>query len=351
MGPDGMTGMMGKMTNFLWITLTGAVSAAALAAGSAGAQPYAGPAYQERGRPGEASEVCCAIPAGTEVAVVLDRAIGTETVKSGEAFDIHLAAPVIVDGQVILPAGTPGVGRVVQSSGPGIGGKGAKLILSAEYLSVAGGAVKLSAMQLTGTGKDHSTAANALGLGGLVFMPLGIAGLAITGNHVEIPAGTAASAKIAEEIVLPPVASATERDYATVWSTFGTAPSSHGFLDIAPPPPGLGQVVFFRRKSMTGMQWFNVREEGQALGKLTTGTYFIVPMTPGLHHFTAKSEPELKDHLTLKIDPGETYYVESVMTHGLVMGAAELTPSEKARFDALSGELKPAEVKTADASR
>ena len=342
-----MTGMTVKTTNFLWITLAGAVSAAALAAGSAWAQPNQGAAIQEPPRAHETADLCCAVPAGTEVAVVLDRAIGTETVKTGDAFDIHLAAPVIVDGQVILPAGTPGVGRVVQSSGPGIGGKGAKLVLSAEYLTINGGAVKLSAMQLTGTGKDHSNAANALGLGGLVFMPLGIVGIAVTGDQVNIPAGTAASAKIAEEVVLPSVASATERDYAMVWSTFGTASSSHGFLDIAPPPPGLGQVVFFRRKSMTGMQWFNVREEGQALGKLTTGTYFVVPMSPGLHHFTAKSEPELKDHLTLKIDPGETYYVESVMTHGLVMGAAELTPSEKARFDALSGELQPAQVKTA----
>jgi hypothetical protein len=348
-----MTGMTGKMTNILKITLAGAVSAAALAVGSASAQPSGAEAstYQERSRADEAAPVCCVIPAGTEVAVQLDRAIGTETVKAGDAFDIHLAAPVIVDGQVILPAGTPGVGRVVQASRPGIGGKGAKLVLSAEYLTVAGAAVKLSAMQLTGTGKDHSTAANALGLGGLVFMPLGIVGIAITGEQVNIPAGTAASAKIAEPTVLPSVGAATNRDFALVWNTFGTPQASRGFLDVPPPPPGLGQVVFFRRKSMTGMQWFNVREEGQALGKLTTGAYFIVPMQPGLHHFTAKSEPELKDHLTLKIDAGETYYVESVMTHGLVMGAAELTPSEKARFDALSGELKPAEVKTADASR
>jgi hypothetical protein len=39
------------------------------------------------------------------------------------------------------------------------------------------------------------------------------------------------------------------------------------------------------------------------------------------------------------------------MTHGLVLGAAELTPSDKARFDAISADLKPAEVRTADAER
>jgi hypothetical protein len=294
---------------------------------------------------------CCVVAAGTEVAVALVDQVGTKRVKSGDLFPIRLAAPLIVDGQVVLPAGTEGVGRVVQSSGPGIGGKGGKLVVSAEYLSVPGGAVKLAGMQLTGTGKDRSTTANVLGLGGIAFAPIGLLGIAVTGDNVHIPAGTAAAAKIAETVTLPPVAPATQADFALDWKLLGGQQQTRGWLDIPPPPQGMGQVVFFRRKTMTGIQWFNVREEGQALAKLTTGTYFILPLRPGLHSFTAKSEPELKDHLTLKIDPGETYYVESVMTHGLVLGAAELTPSDKARFDAISGELKPAEVRTAENGR
>ena len=131
-------------------------------------------------------------------------------------------------------------------------------------------------------------------------------------------------------------------DYAQVQAVFGAQPATHGWLDIPPPPQGLGQVVFFRRKTMTGVQWFNVREHGQALAKLTTGTYFILPIQPGLHEFTAKSEPELKDHLTLKVDAGETYYVEGLMTHGVVIGVADLTPSDKAHFDAVSGALQAA---------
>ncbi|MEI9892060.1 MAG: DUF2846 domain-containing protein [Caulobacteraceae bacterium] len=235
----------------------------------------------------------------------------------------------------------------MQSSGPGIGGKGAKLVVSAEYLNVPGGGVKLSGMQLTGTGKDHSMAANVLGLGGIAFAPIGVAGILMTGDHIEIPAGTAARARIAEQVILPPVAAATSRDYADVSNMFGVQPRSRGWLDVPRPPEGMGQVVFFRKKSMTGIQWFSVREKGEALAKLNSGTYFIVALPPGEHEFTARSEPELKDHLTLKVDAGETYYVESVMTHGLVLGAADLTPSDKARFDTVSADLKPAEVKTA----
>jgi hypothetical protein len=331
-----------------------------LAAGLALAAVTAAPARaQDAALPTEVSPIavvapagpCCVLPAGTEVAIELVNPVGTKTMKSGFAFDIRLAAPVIVDGQVLIPAGTMGGGRVVQSSGPGIGGKGAKLVVSADYLTVPGGAVRLQSLQLTGTGKDHSMTANVLGLGGIAFAPIGIAGIAVTGDHVEIPAGTIASAKIAETLTLAPVAAATQQDFAADWRLLSQKQETRGWLDIPPPPEGRGQVVFFRRKSMTGMQWFNVRENGQALGKLTTGTYFIMTLPPGEHSFTAKSEPELKDHLTLKIDPGETYYVESIMTHGLVLGAAELTPSDKARFDVVSAELKPAEVKTADAGR
>ena len=299
----------------------------------------------------QAPAPCCTIPVGTEVAVQVVRPISTHDIKADMVFDLRLAAPLIVDGQVLLPAGTTGAGRVVQSSGPGLGGKGAKLVVAADYLNVPGGAVKLAGMQLTGTGKDHSMAANILGLGGIGFAPIGVAGIVLTGEHAEIPAGVVASAKTAVPVTLAPLAAATPADYAQVQAMFGAPQETRGWLDIPPPPQGLGQVVFFRRKSMTGIQWFNVREHGEALAKLTTGTYFILPIQPGLHEFTARSEPELKDHLTLKVDAGETYYVESVMTHGLVMGAAELTPSDKARFDALSGELKPAEVKTADVGR
>jgi hypothetical protein len=298
-----------------------------------------------------AAQPCCLVPAGTEVAVELVNPVSAKTYKTGAAFDIRLAAPLIVDGQVIIPAGAPGVGHVIYSSGPGIGGKGAKLVVAADYIAKDGGAVYLEGMQLAGKGKDRSMVANVLGLGGIAFAPIGLAGIAVTGGDVIIPAGTAASAKTARTLSLAPVAAATLEDYAQVQAMFAGRQESRGWLDIPPPPPGLGQVVFFRRKTMTGIQWFNVREHGQALAKLTTGTYFIAQLPPGEHEFTARSEPELKDHLILRVDPGETYYVESVMTHGLVLGAAELTPSDKARFDSISATLKPADVKTADAER
>jgi hypothetical protein len=99
-------------------------------------------------------------------------------------------------------------------------------------------------------------------------------------------------------------------------------------------------MAFYRDKTAAGAGlWFNVREKGEALGKLTNGAWFAAPLTPGLHEFSATTEPQFTDHLTLKVDPGETYYVEGLMTHGVFIGVADLTPSAKERFDAVAGRL------------
>ena len=88
-------------------------------------------------------------------------------------------------------------------------------------------------------------------------------------------------------------------------------------------------------------QWFKVREDGVELGKLTNGSYFVQAVEPGQHTYTATSEPEATDSLTLRVAPGQTYYVQGLLTKGLVIGLADLTPSDKARFDELSSTLQP----------
>jgi hypothetical protein len=346
-----------------------ATGVAALAAGAACAQPYGYPARSYADRPYDnlpyayrdyrasqpqpygyspqaytsqayAQPICCLAAAGTEVAVQLVEAIGTRETKAGDAFAIRLAAPLIVGGQLVIPAGTRGQGHVVQASGPGLGGKGAKLVVAADFLVVKGGTIPLQGLQLTGAGKDETFVADVASLAGWISMPLGLVGFAVTGGQIEIPAGTAASAKIAQDVSLKPLGAATAEDYARVQAVFGERASSRGWLDIPPPPRGQGQVVFFRARNAANFgTWFNVRENGEALGKLSNGAYFIARFTPGEHTFTATLEPEFKDRLTLKVDPGETYYVEGTMTHGAVIGVADLTPSDKAHFDAVSREL------------
>ncbi|HEY4029487.1 MAG TPA: hypothetical protein VGM25_04030 [Caulobacteraceae bacterium] len=314
------------------------------AQGGYGGQPYNSQPYNPQpynAQPSAPRAYCCVLQQGTPLAIQVAEAVSTREVKEGDVFPIRLAAPVIVDGQVVLPTGTPGEGHVVQASGAGLGGKGAKLVVSADHLDVGGGRVPLGGLQLTATGKDHSTAADLASLGGWISFPLGFVGFAVTGGEIEIPAGTNAGAKVSRTVDLKPLGVASGQDYAQVQAVFGQPQDSRGWVQVSPPPKGMAQVVFFRSKSIGGFgQWFNVREHGEALGKLTNGAYFAVILPPGVHNFSASSEPEFKDHLTLKIDADETYYVEGIMTHGVVIGVANLTPSDKVHFDAASGGLE-----------
>jgi hypothetical protein len=296
------------------------------------------------------------VPAETVVEVELVNPVSTKVQKSGDTFALRLAAPLIVNGEIVLRAGAPGVGDVVESEKPGMGGKAAKLVLAARYLDQRHGRVPLQGLQLSAAGRDNSSAANVVGLTGIAFAPLGLIGLAVTGGDVVFPAGTSATAKVADDIVLPPRGRASRQALAAAARLSAPDASDDamtGSIEVPPPPAGEGQVIFFRKKSLLGIgQWFNVRENGKALGKLSNGAYFVQITDRGLHTYTATMEPELKDHLTLQVDPGETYFVEGTFTKGLVVGAADISPSDRTTFDEASKNLKlastPGDDKTVD---
>jgi hypothetical protein len=293
---------------------------------------------------------CCRVAAGTPVQVELVDTLSSATQKPGDTFALRLSAPLIVDGMVVLPKGAPGQGEVIESKGPGIGGKPGKMVLAAKYVSGGRGRVALNALQLSAPGQDRSRTSQAVGLSGMAFAPLKFVGVVVPGGQVEFRPGTVAGAKVATAVTLPPLRRASRQEIALASSTVGhAAPEVAGPIAIGPPPPGHGQVVFFRPKSLLGVgQWFNVRENGKALGKLSNGAYFVEVTRPGVHTYSAKLEPELNDHLTLKVDAGETYFVEGALTGGLVLGAADLSPSTRDKFEGSAKDLKLAEAPAGD---
>jgi Protein of unknown function (DUF2846) len=108
------------------------------------------------------------------------------------------------------------------------------------------------------------------------------------------------------------------------------APTSAG--PVGAPPTGKGQIVFFRPSGFLGMAlYFKIRENGTELGKLTNGAYFVATVDPGKHTYDAQTEN--KDHLTLEVDDGETYYVRGGMKMGLIVYEASITPSDQATFE------------------
>jgi len=117
------------------------------------------------------------------------------------------------------------------------------------------------------------------------------------------------------------------------------APSADA--NIAPPPSGKGQIVFFRKGGLVGAAIvYKVREGEAALGTLSPGHYFVSVVDPGRHTYTVHSE--VKDNLTLEVDDGETYYVQGTVQMGMLVGRPAITPSDQHTFDMLYPKLKRA---------
>ncbi len=118
-------------------------------------------------------------------------------------------------------------------------------------------------------------------------------------------------------------------------------PADASAIHIPAPPAGMGQVVFFRERKFTGGGVrFKVRENGEELGKLASGVYFVHVTPPGPHEYVVHSESE--DVLTLEVEDGETYYVQGSITMGLLVGRPNLSPADEVAFAAAAPRLKPA---------
>ncbi|WP_374556783.1 DUF2846 domain-containing protein [Thermomonas sp.] len=109
---------------------------------------------------------------------------------------------------------------------------------------------------------------------------------------------------------------------------------------IGAAPEGKGQIVFFRPSKFMGAAiGFIVREGQTELGKLRSGNYFVAAVEPGTHEYTVHSEA--KDVLTLEVEAGETYYVQGSISMGVMAGRPNLSPSDRAAFEAIASKLKP----------
>jgi hypothetical protein len=100
-----------------------------------------------------------------------------------------------------------------------------------------------------------------------------------------------------------------------------------------------GRVVFFREKSRLGAAVrFKVRENGKPLGKLSNGTFFVVNLSPGVHHFVVHSDAE--DVLTLEVESGDIYYLRGSVQPGLYLGRPNLAPSTSQVFEGMKPLLR-----------
>lgn len=110
--------------------------------------------------------------------------------------------------------------------------------------------------------------------------------------------------------------------------------------ELGQPAEGKGQVVFFRKGGLMGAAIScAVHEKGAKLTSLPPGKFAVVQSVPGIHEFTVASEA--KDTLRLEVEPGETYYAKCNIGMGIMAGRPNLSPADKAAFEAMSAKLKP----------
>lgn len=177
------------------VALAAALAAQAPATSAPEVQPI--PAVSADSTP--AVLACCRLAALSPVELVVVEEVSSKTAWSGQAIRLALAKPLYVTNSLGLPAGTPVEGIVLHAAHKGMGGKPGELLLAARRIALPGGGeVRLRSFKLApARGKNNEVLANA------TTAAVGLVGLLITGGSATAPAGATASAKTAEEAVIP----------------------------------------------------------------------------------------------------------------------------------------------------
>lgn len=107
----------------------------------------------------------------------------------------------------------------------------------------------------------------------------------------------------------------------------GCAASGHSYLAVTSAMPPLKdnscRVFFYRTDSMVGAAMQpEIRLDNQVVGKSQPGGFFYVDTLPGRH--LASSQTENEARLEFDIEAGQTVYVASSITLGLLVGRVQL---------------------------
>ena len=142
---------------------------------------------------------------GTEIALRLSEELTTKgkKLRVGNRFRLEVAEPVVVNGAVVVPAGSPAVGEITDVRNKGMWGKSGRLVTRLLYTTVNGRQIRLS-----GGFDDKGTAGGigAVAVSAVVFLP---AGFFMTGTSAKVPMGTIIKGFIDEDVPLAMPAEAT----------------------------------------------------------------------------------------------------------------------------------------------
>lgn len=133
--------------------------------------------------------------AGTPIALKLSEGLTTEKKKlrTGQRFQMEVAEAVTLNGQIVIPIGSPATGEVTEIRNKGMWGKSGYIGARALFVRANGKQIRL-----TGQFDDKGVTGTAGVVGALVVVP--IAGFFMTGTSARIPMGSGVKAFIDEDI-------------------------------------------------------------------------------------------------------------------------------------------------------
>ncbi|MDF0544170.1 hypothetical protein PX699_17610 [Sphingobium sp. H39-3-25] len=134
---------------------------------------------------------------GTEVQLKLQEGLSTEgkKLRVGQHFQLVVVEPVMVGGQVVIPAGAPAIGEITEVRNKGMWGKSGHLTASLLYVSVNGRQIRLN-----GTFDDKGVTGTGGVVAAVIFVP--VVGFFTTGTSARIAAGSQVKGFIGEDVPL-----------------------------------------------------------------------------------------------------------------------------------------------------
>jgi len=165
---------------------------------------------------------------GTQIPVRTRAELTTQkkALRVGQRFEVETSEPVSLDGHVVIPVGTPGVGEVTSVRNKGMWGKSGHFDVRLLYLRVGDRQIRVSGIA---DDKGKAAGGGAAAVSAIVFLP---AGFFMTGTSARLPAGTIITASLDEDV---PVAFADGGTPAPLVAV-AAAPSVAAPIAVVPAP-------------------------------------------------------------------------------------------------------------------
>lgn len=141
---------------------------------------------------------------GTEVHLVFSEEVSSKTAVEDDSVSFRLDEDLVVDGVVVARRGTLAVGVVSHAKKAGMLGAPGELAVRVSYLKVGDRRVRLR-------GKKAREGENKVGTAVAIAVLLSPVGLVKRGKNCVVSEGTAITAFVDEDTILPPAAAPAER--------------------------------------------------------------------------------------------------------------------------------------------